>query len=175
LALNDGAWVVYEEEFTVVEVGVILLMYRSTDTQGNVEADQSLELKIDTEAPYLVVDMDATLTSSTAAVSISWSDIGSGVVLVTTSLDWALEVSTDLSDTIELSDLDDGAHVLTVRAYDEAGHVYTEMVGFSVETSVFAMDGPAGPWVIVGIVAALLAAVGIASFIMYTRMKAPKT
>jgi len=86
-----------------------------------------------------------------------------------------LEADGGLSNTRTLEDVEDGEHVLHVIVYDAAGHETSVSVTFEVETSVFALDGPAGPWVVVGMLVAVFAVVGVSAFLMYTRMKAPKT
>jgi hypothetical protein len=62
---------------------------------------------------------------------------------------------------------------VTVTVYDDAGHSASDTATFKVETSIFALDGPAGPWVVIGMVVALLAVVGAAGFLMLKRKSPP--
>jgi len=174
-SLNGGEWTEFDDPLFVSTEGTNELLYRSSDTNGNVEAAASIELKIDSVAPNVTVVMDLTPTSSTVTVELEWSDESSGVVWVTTLLDYGLEADGGLSSTRTLEDVEDGEHVLHVIAYDAAGHETSVSVTFDVETSVFALNGPAGPWVVMGMLAAVLAVIGVAGFMMLRRVNAPKT
>ena len=72
-----------------------------------------------------------------------------------------------------LTELADGEHSVVVTVYDDAGHSASDTATFSVETSIFALDGPAGPWVVIGMVVALLAVIGVAGFMLYRRKNPP--
>lgn len=173
--LGLGLWMDYKGEFTLATEGSNRLDYRSNDTSGNVEADQTIFIRIDTEAPTLSVEVDPKQTSSDIAVVITFSDQpGSGVVRLTTSMDGSTNTSYIAADDIYYyQGLSDGEHTLTVTAYDEAGHSTTETVTFEIETSLFAMDGPAGPWIIVGMLLAIIAIISVAAFLLFSRWKAP--
>ena len=52
-AVDGGAWTAYTAPFTVTGEGVHTVRYRSTDAAGNVEAERTLELKVDTVSPVV--------------------------------------------------------------------------------------------------------------------------
>jgi peptide/nickel transport system substrate-binding protein len=172
-ALDDGDWAEYVGPFFISAEGEHEVWYRSNDTSGNTEAAKSVVVRIDTVAPTIEVVMDLTQTSSTVTLQGLWSDASSGVVRVTVSLDDGPAFDPGMPSTITIENVTDGEHTVTVTVYDDAGHSASDTATFKVETSIFALDGPAGPWVVVGMVVALLAVMGTAGFLMYRRKNPP--
>ncbi|MBE0518026.1 MAG: hypothetical protein IH630_02225 [Thermoplasmata archaeon] len=170
-SLNSGAWTEYAGVFEMAYEGINNITYRSIDANDNVEANRSTMLKIDTETPIVSIDMDTTATSSSVEVDIFWADATSGVARMVASLDDGEWNSSFLMETISLEDLEDGEHTLTVTVYDTAGNSASDTVTFSVETSLFAMDGPAGPWVVIGLITGIAAAIGAAGYLFVRKMK----
>ncbi len=151
--------------------GINNITYRSIDANDNVEANRSTMLKIDTEAPIVSIEMDTTVTSSSVEVDVVWADATSGVAHMVASLDDGEWNSSFLMETISLEELEDGEHTLTVTVYDTAGNSASDTVTFSVETDLFAMDGPAGPWVVIGLIAAIAAVICAAGYLFVRKMK----
>ena len=172
-ALDGGEWTEYVGPFFVSAEGVHEIWYRSNDTNGNAEVAKSVVVRVDTVAPTVAIEMDPTQTSSTVTLNGLWSDALSGVVRVTVSLDGGPAFDSGLSSAITLENVTDGEHTVTVTVYDDAGHSASATATFSVETSIFALDGPAGPWVVIGMVVALLAVIGVAGFMLYRRKSPP--
>ena len=172
-ALDGGEWTEYVGPFFVSAEGVHEIWYRSNDTNGNAEVAKSVVVRVDTVAPTVAIEMDPAQTSSTVTLNGLWSDALSGVVRVTVSLDGGPAFDSGLSSAITLENVTDGEHTVTVTVYDDAGHSASATATFSVETSIFALDGPAGPWVVIGMVVALLAVIGVAGFMLYRRKSPP--
>jgi hypothetical protein len=78
-AIGDGAFQPYAGPFTVSNEGVNTLRYRSTSESGNVEADRTLDVRIDRTAPAATVA--ALPATRPARFTVTWSgtDAGSGV------------------------------------------------------------------------------------------------
>jgi glucose/arabinose dehydrogenase len=58
--IDDGPWQAYAEPFTVALSGPHVVQYRSTDAEGNTEAEKSLNLKIDQTAPATTATQSGT-------------------------------------------------------------------------------------------------------------------
>ncbi|MEW5748754.1 MAG: ABC transporter substrate-binding protein [Candidatus Thermoplasmatota archaeon] len=172
-ALDNEEWAEYVGPFFVSAEGEHQILYRSNDTNGNTEAAKSVVVRIDTVAPTVVIEMDLTQTSSTVTLEAQWEDASSGVMRTTYSLDGGAPQEPVLNSTITLTEVADGEHTVVVTVYDDAGHSASATATFEVETSIFALDGPAGPWVVIGMAAALLAIMGVAGFMLYRRKSPP--
>jgi arabinogalactan endo-1,4-beta-galactosidase len=59
--VNDGNWQTYQAPFVVSGEGENVVQYRSTDKNGNVEAAQSVTVKIDKTAPTLNFSFNSTV------------------------------------------------------------------------------------------------------------------
>jgi hypothetical protein len=81
---NGGVWTLYTGPFQIATDGVNELSFRSRDYVGNIEADQSLTIKIDTAAPTLAcaVTPDRLWPPNhklgAIAASVTVTDLGSG-------------------------------------------------------------------------------------------------
>ena len=59
-SLNGDEWAEFDDPLFVSTEGTNELSYRSSDTNGNVEETASIEIKIDSVAPNVIVIMDLT-------------------------------------------------------------------------------------------------------------------
>ncbi|MBR7742015.1 PQQ-dependent sugar dehydrogenase [Phycicoccus sp. BSK3Z-2] len=118
---------------TVSAEGVTTLLYRATDSGGNVSEVGSVTIRIDRTPP--VVDVTGVEDGAEVGASqdVEWtaSDATSGVAEVTATLD-----GEPAEGPLALWRLDLGEHVLVVTATDEAGHTTSETVTFTVTTSL---------------------------------------
>lgn len=112
------------------------VLYRATDTGGNVTEPATLEVKIDATAPVVevtgVADGDELGSSKSIEFGFEASDATSGVDSSSATLDGqAVEPGT-----IDLWSLALGEHALVVTATDAAGHSTAVTVTFTVTTSI---------------------------------------
>jgi regulation of enolase protein 1 (concanavalin A-like superfamily) len=135
-SLDGGEWTPYTEPVDVTGDGEHELLYRATDTAGNVETLKSAIIKIDGTKPTLLVSglADGQLYGDSQDVRISWQavDPTSGVETTTGTLDGRSYASGSL---VALYELPLGLHELTVTATDRAGNSTTSTVRFFVTTS----------------------------------------
>jgi cytochrome c len=134
-SVDGGAWVAYTAPFTVPADGVHVIRYRSVDIAGNVEAEGSAEVKLDTAEPVLTltgVDPGAAYGDS-KDLQLSWqaTDSGSGVASSHAKLD-----GQPLSPgALPLHTLSLGGHVLELTAVDKAGRTALYRIAFTTRTS----------------------------------------
>jgi hypothetical protein len=170
-------WTEYDDPVVVDAEGLSEFSYRSVDLAGNVEAVDVATVKIDTTDPTLEADRETgfSATSSTVVIGVTYADTISGVDHLVVSVDSGSPVELGLVDEVTLENLTDGEHTVTIWAVDEAG---LESAGvdleFSVETSLFALDGPAGPWIVIGMIVAILAVIAVAAILLMRSMKPPQ-
>ncbi|MGD9962905.1 MAG: hypothetical protein AB7S97_03290, partial [Thermoplasmata archaeon] len=134
----------------------------------------------DTAPPSLTTDRDTgfKVTERTVVILASYSDSVSGVVSLECELDgvdWSGPGFVENEAEIVLTDIADGAHTVVLTVCDAAGHETSVTLDFEVETSIFALDGPAGPWIVVGMMLAIIAVIAVAAFLLFRRTKAPGT
>ncbi|APU14590.1 OmpL47-type beta-barrel domain-containing protein [Actinoalloteichus fjordicus] len=124
--IGDGDWTTYEEPITLTDDGTHTVDYRSTDTAGNTEDTQTLDIALDTTAPTT----EATFPDSSdggwhdgeVTVALAGTDEGSGVARTEWSLDggdW-----TAYEEPVSVSG--EGPHSLLYRTVDVAGNVEDE-------------------------------------------------
>lgn len=134
-ALGGGDWTPYTEPFTVGD-GVHTLTYRSADSAGNTEEEQTLELTVDATAPSVVVDGVEDGASyglhELLEVSASAEDATSGVASVELRLDGA---AVDSPLALDLATLTAGDHTVTAAAADAAGNTTEQTATFTVVVS----------------------------------------
>ena len=112
-----------------------ILAVTATDAAGNA-ARTWIEFLVDTTPPELLIlypTQNAFLNTATITVAWTASDPLSGIAYYQISIDggsW-INVGSLTSYTVTLPD---GLHTVTVRAYDNAGHVATACVSFTVDT-----------------------------------------
>nr|MDT0657493.1 ThuA domain-containing protein [Micromonospora sp. DSM 115978] len=135
-SLDGGAWTPYTEPVQVSGDGEHELLYRATDTAGNVETLKSALVRIDGSNPTLLVSglADGQLYGDSQDVRISWQavDPTSGIESTVGTLNGRTYASGTL---VALYELPLGLHELTVTATDRAGNSTTSTVRFFVTTS----------------------------------------
>src|SRR5438309_1698122 len=129
--LDGGSWSTYVGTFTVRE-GRHTLDYQASDADGYVEALRSLAVKVDTTPPAIVKGAD--VLAPDAPLSWTGSDGASGIVRYEVSVDGGafqpLGTSTSVTGHWAV-----GAHVATVKAWDNAGNQGTTAIPFRVDSS----------------------------------------
>ncbi|MDX6411825.1 MAG: large repetitive protein, partial [Gaiellaceae bacterium] len=124
--------------------GVHTLTYRSTDAAGNVEADKTATVRIDTFVPVTSDDAPAGWSNQPVTVTLTASDAGgSGVAATEYALDGAATWTAGASVTVA----GEGVHSLRYRSTDVAGNVEpAKTVAVRVDTTapVSTDDAPAG-------------------------------
>jgi len=135
-ALDGGAWTPYTVPVDVSGDGSHELLYRATDTAGNVETLKSAVIKIDGAKPTVIIGglADGQLYGDSQDVRVTYQavDPTSGLKSVVGTLDGAAYPANKLQAMFELPL---GLHDLTVTATDKAGNVTTSTVRFYVATS----------------------------------------
>jgi len=170
----DGGltWQLYSGRISVTADGGNSVKFYSQDIATNFESARTVTVYIDTAPPSLTFDLvnDSKFTSDSVVISWSSSDVSSGVNRTEWSLDGeAWQLST--GDSVSLTELTDGAHVLELRATDNAGNSIMESVSFRVNTNLFSMSGPFGPWLDVGLILVALAVIVLLVLLLRSRRR----
>ncbi len=121
--VDGGAWEVYESPFFVEGDGIHTLGLRSLDHGGNLEQNQTQDVRIDSVAPQSSVNLSGIVGEndwyvSPVAVNLSATDATSGVNTIVYRLDggpWEAYVAP--------FEVGDGQHEVEHRATDVAGNV----------------------------------------------------
>ena len=140
------------------------------DKSGRMEAAPDTSdswTSVDTRPPTILIlspGAGATLTAPTVDVSWTGSDGRYGVDRFEVALDGGPWISAGTETSYKFTDVSDGAHVVTVRAFDRAGNQQTGHVSFAVNTSplYWINQGGIGFWVLIGISMALFVILTIA-------------
>jgi parallel beta-helix repeat protein len=174
--IDESDWQDYSAPFEIFEDGIHTLEYFSEDSAGNVEDVQSTQIKIDCTAPLLDITTENGTVFDTDVVNITLtcSDPCSGVDCVEYSLDNGEYVVCGSETCIQLSDLSNGTHQLSVRIHDQAGNEATQELTFEVSIATDDVDGDedtladtSSYWLTVGAIAAVVVAVlVIVAFLM---------
>jgi len=173
-SIDGGSPHVYSGSIAVTSDGTHIVEFYSQDNSGQTEVTRSVTFKIDTVAPSLSIDLvsDTKFTSDSVVVPWSSVDITSGV----NRTEWSLDSATwqpCTGSSISLTGLKDGVHELVLRATDNAGNSITRSVSFKVNTDMFSMSGPMGPWLDVGLI--LVALVVIVLLVLLLRRRRRRT
>ncbi|KXK63623.1 PKD domain-containing protein [Micromonospora rosaria] len=135
-SLGGGDWTPYTGPIEISGDGQHELLYRATDSAGNVETLKSAVVRIDGTKPTLLVSgiADGQLYGDSQDVRITWQavDPTSGIQSVVGTLNGQPYASGTLQAMYELPL---GLHELTVTATDKAGNKTTSTVRFFVTTS----------------------------------------
>jgi len=171
-SLDDGPWMT--GNLSVANDGVYDLKYKAMDRAGIESEVGSFSFKIDSTSPQLSLPSSAgSFTVDSMVINWQDQDNASGVALVEYSLDGGgLRTMTPQSGShIALSGLADGDHRLLVRVTDKAGNSAAKTVTFHVDTNLLSPDGPAGPWLLIGTIVAVLGAVSLVALLLRRRSK----
>jgi hypothetical protein len=160
----DGklTWQQYSGLVNFTSDGIYVVWFGTQDNASNSEISHSVTIYIDTTLPSLAIDLvnDTKFTTDSVVVPFTSSDAASGVNQTEWSLDsgrWQLCTS----DSISLTGLSDGLHLLEFKTTDNAGNIITKSVTFRVNTNVFSMSGPMGPWLDIGLIVVALVVVSL--------------
>lgn len=158
--IDGGEWQLYFQKLVLDDQGEHLLEYYSVDAAGNSEAVQSFSYKVDTQAPVITPSITDGASYAVSPSAISWSsgDEHSGENRTFASLDGGEFVLLN-SSSMQLPELADGEHVLTIKVVDRAGNTAIKEVHFTIGEEQKS-GGPMTmwPWMVVaiGAVAAVL-------------------
>ncbi|MCJ7489810.1 MAG: hypothetical protein MUO87_06675, partial [Thermoplasmata archaeon] len=139
--VDSGDWSEYESPFVLSDEGVHVVEFYSTDSLGTVEETKSITVKIDKTAPELEFVTANGTEFDNSSVRIAWncSDGCSGIDEAECSLDGAAYAACDAESYVDLVDLDNGTHTLSVRVCDDAGNIAEGDIQFDV--AAVAQDG----------------------------------
>lgn len=126
----------------------------SIDSDGirePIPSSSQAQTLVDTARPVLVIGSprsDALIPS--ASVEINWTatDSGSGIDRLEMRVDGGAPQAV-AGTGHRLDRLSDGPHTVTLAAYDRAGNVQYATVHFTVDTGIFSVTGPYGPYPLV--------------------------
>ncbi len=123
--IGDGAFQNYTGPITISTPGTTTVTYRSTDAEGIVEADKTVDVKIDKTAPTSTATPDGGTSAGPAQVTLAGNDAagGSGIDKLEYRLDSPNGAWTAYTGPITVSG--PGQHTLEHRATDVAGNVGT--------------------------------------------------
>ena len=171
--LDNDLWQLYSDALEISSDGTHLIEYYSRDISGNYETSSESSFKIDQTKPSLEVSGELEDKYTKDYLTISWtaSDVTSGVDHYEYSLDAGAFEDIGAATELTLSGLSDGDHSLIIRCVDEAGNTADRIVAFEVNTSVFSMGGPVGPWLLVAVACSVVAAVSVGTFLAWQHKK----
>jgi len=172
--LGGAGWQNYTSQITVSGDGVRVLQYYSVDLANNTEATKNITIKIDATNPKLTLEQYNGGVYGSSDVRLTWtsSDATSGLDYFEVYSDGALFDVLDNTTRVEhVTNLVDGWHNETLRAYDMAGNSVNSTVSFRVwanqgnpnESSDFTI-----------IAAAIIASAAAASFLVIRRLRKRK-
>jgi len=143
--LDGGLWSLYVSPFTARD-GRHTLDYQASDADGYAEALRSAAINVDSTPPTVVKAAD--VIAPDAPLSWTGSDSGSGIVRYEVSIDGGpfqpMGTSTSITQHWTL-----GAHVATVKAWDNAGNQGSTSIPFRVDSNAVppGQTDPTGPTV----------------------------
>jgi hypothetical protein len=140
-SLDSAPWEEYVVDIAIDSDGVHTLEYYSVDGSDNVENEKTCEIKIDRSDPSIVISQEDGTEFDNSSVRIAWncSDGCSGIDEAEYSLDGAAYAACDAESYVDLVDLDNGTHTLSVRVCDDAGNIAEGDIQFDV--AAVAQDG----------------------------------
>ncbi len=133
--INGGPWLEFDQPVVIEGTGVHSLAFHGADMAGNVESIQSLELKIDTSSPEIEFTFPLEgVWRKESSISIHWAlgDEGSGLLGAEVQIDGGNPIDPE-GNSLALTGLSDGLHVVVVRAFDGAGNVAERRFEFGVD------------------------------------------
>jgi len=181
--IDIGAWMTYDSPFVISDEGVHTVDYCSVDSDGTMEETKRVTVKIDKTLPELTFVTTNGTVFENGSADIEWecSDDVSGVDLVEYCVDGGSYVQCASESYVNLCNISDGTHVLSVRVYDHAGHCSEADIVFGV-TTVEQDDkdpddliGPLSALEVAAVAGAIAAcALGAAFFLMRRRGRPPE-
>ncbi|HEX5782469.1 MAG TPA: PKD domain-containing protein, partial [Solirubrobacteraceae bacterium] len=117
--LGDGAFQAYTAPVTLSNEGTTVVTYRSTDAEGNVEADKTVTVKIDKTVPTSTATPPGGSFTGPTSVTLAGADSGSGL----DKLEYRLDGGAWTTYTAPVTISGEGPHTLEHRATDVAGNV----------------------------------------------------
>jgi len=172
--LGGAGWQNYTGDITVSGDGVRILEYYSVDLANNTEATKNVTIKIDATNPKLTLEQSSGGVYGSSDVRLTWtsSDATSGIDYFEVYSDGALFDVLDNATRVEhVTNLVDGWHNVTLRAYDMAGNSVNSTVSFRVWAN---QGNPNEPTDFTIIAAAIIASAAAASFLVIRRLRKRK-
>jgi hypothetical protein len=168
--LNSGSWIEYSSGVGIARNGTWTIDYYATDLAGNDETVKSSTIVLKDAAPGINIDDPVIASNGDAVVNFTIALNGTTVTDLQYSLDDGDFVSIDVNDrSVTFTGLAEGDHSLTIKATDSNGNVLKETKTFSIKSG--GLDSiMSNPLVLIGIVAAVVAAVAVV-FLLVRRKK----
>lgn len=169
--INESEWYYYNGPFELDQDGIYNLEFYSEDIYGNTEPINEIIILIDITSPILSIVQGNNMTFDSNNVSFSWHCLEnmSGIDRFEYNIDEGGFISCGYDTSVTISNLSDGEHKLVIRAIDNAGNSAEQEITFEINTNIFSMEGPYGPWLLIAIIAGII--IAIAFLIMFLRPK----
>jgi len=166
--IDSGSWENYSTQIRIAD-GIHTIEYYAIDNASNYGIHQHLVLKVDESIPIIqYFTPKGKFTKSQIALSWNAIDDTSGIDHFEMSIDHGAFVILNNNQTVMELSLIDGNHTIILRAYDQGGNFAESTIYIVIDTSLLSVNGPAGPWVIIGIIAT---ATGIGFIILIVRKR----
>jgi hypothetical protein len=169
--LDGGLWSDYPGQLTVSMDGRHVLEYFATDAAGNAEAIRSSIFQIDLTGPTVVLGAPdgKVFSSGNLVLTFEASDPASGIGMADYSVDGSgFKALSHNGHSITITGLEDGAHRLVLRVWDNAGNPTEIALNMTVDPSAASIDlaATAAPLVVTGLTVA-----GLVGVILYSRRR----
>ena len=177
VSLDDGTPVVLPASatghtFTGVVEGAHTIAVTAFDIAGN-SRPVSVAVTVDTTPPTLSITSPVSgAIGALSSVEVTWSatDATSGIDHFEVSLDGGTPVVLPASATGHtFTDVADGAHIVTITAFDVAGNSVVLSVDLTVDTNILSLKGPYGSGPLIGTSVAIIAAAAAAALLLWRR------
>ena len=134
--LDSTGWQSFTAKIPISANGVHTLQFYAEDNAGNRNLVSSVDIKVDTSQLYLVFNIQNGTMFTSNSVIVAWTvyNAPSGIDRFESSLDGGTFSSLGTINSTNLASLSEGSHVLTVRAYDNAGRMTEQSVRFDIDT-----------------------------------------
>lgn len=167
--IDDSDEISYEQPFAIDYDGTIELSFYSQDTAGNSEETHTITVSTDCTNPIVEMQIEEGASFKPDMTIISWicSDSCSGVDRVEYKLDTGPFVLCPDLTQVQLFNLTEGKHVITIAVFDEAGNWIAHDFEFTVENSP--PSALSNPLAIAAIVSVMGGCVVLALFIRKRR------
>jgi hypothetical protein len=169
--LEGAGWQNYTAQITISGDGIRTLQYYSVDMENNTEATRNITIKIDATNPKIDLEQSSGGVYGSSDVRITWtsSDAMSGLDYFEVYSDGTLFDVLDNATRIEhVTNLIDGWHNVTLRAYDKAGNSADSVLSFRVWAN---QGNPNESTDLIIIAAAIAASAAVISFFAIRRYR----